>query len=74
MEKFKKDLFQNFRHRLGAENNQIKLIPDTSSAYDGFSWERRMWKVNYVYKLNIEDFDILKWNEMFMQKYFEIYF
>ena len=42
MDQFKSNQFKNFRHRLGSENGLIQLIPDTSSAYEGFSWERSM--------------------------------
>ena len=40
MENFKKNLFENFRHRLSTENGNIRLKPDTSEDYDGFTWIR----------------------------------
>ena len=55
MERFKDEQFRNFRHLLSAENGQIKLIPDTSSAYEGFSWERR--KLTMVIILQLWDHD-----------------
>ena len=40
MENFKENTFKNFRHRLSAENGNIRLKPDTSEDYDGFTWIR----------------------------------
>ena len=51
MDNFKKNKFQNFRHRLGPENGNVRLRPDTSENYEGFTWTKSKFNcmsVNFI--------------------------